>query len=258
MGGVGCWRGPGSGSWGGAGRGRRVNLRCKGRWAAPSGGNRRRHLVPNLPTETRPSPRLPLPSLPPQGGIFAVLDPRDSVEAHAHDTMVAGAWLNDRKCAWGWPGGWDGAGGQALHPRAGGFWAPLLHRGEVRVPALPSRAASHRLPPPAPALLLPPCRSAVDVVCREGPRYVLELAKFGAEVRLLRLFGLMGRRPAEVAAGLLWLPDPGCSAQGWALLLLLLLLLLQSAGAGPRSLPTLPSPYPLPRSSRAPPAATCT
>lgn len=28
-----------------------------------------------------------------------------------------------------------------------------------------------------------PVCSAVDVVCREGPRYVLELAKFGAEVR---------------------------------------------------------------------------
>lgn len=54
-----------------------------------------------------------------QGGICAVLDPHDSVEAHVHDTMVAGAWLNDR--------------------------------------------------------------NAVDVVCREGPRYVLELAKFGAE-----------------------------------------------------------------------------
>ncbi|PSC69033.1 L-aspartate oxidase [Micractinium conductrix] len=54
-----------------------------------------------------------------QGGICAVLDQQDSVEAHAHDTMVAGAWLNDR--------------------------------------------------------------NAVDVVCREGPRYVLELARFGAE-----------------------------------------------------------------------------
>ncbi len=32
-----------------------------------------------------------------QGGICAVLDPLDSVEAHVHDTMVAGAWLNDRK-----------------------------------------------------------------------------------------------------------------------------------------------------------------
>ncbi|KAL4457388.1 hypothetical protein ABPG75_012253 [Micractinium tetrahymenae] len=54
-----------------------------------------------------------------QGGICAVLDAADSVEAHVHDTMVAGAWLNDR--------------------------------------------------------------NAVEVVCREGPRYVLELAKFGAE-----------------------------------------------------------------------------
>ncbi|KAL4441044.1 hypothetical protein ABPG77_010475 [Micractinium sp. CCAP 211/92] len=54
-----------------------------------------------------------------QGGICAVLDASDSVEAHVHDTMAAGAWLNDR--------------------------------------------------------------NAVEVVCREGPRYVLELAKFGAE-----------------------------------------------------------------------------
>jgi L-aspartate oxidase len=32
-----------------------------------------------------------------QGGVCAVLDPLDSIEQHVHDTMVAGAFLNDPK-----------------------------------------------------------------------------------------------------------------------------------------------------------------
>ena len=32
-----------------------------------------------------------------QGGVCAVLDPLDSVDRHVHDTMVAGAFLNDPK-----------------------------------------------------------------------------------------------------------------------------------------------------------------
>lgn len=33
-----------------------------------------------------------------QGGICAVLDPLDSVDNHIHDSMVAGAFLNDPQC----------------------------------------------------------------------------------------------------------------------------------------------------------------
>lgn len=33
-----------------------------------------------------------------QGGVCAVLDAYDSVDAHIHDTMVAGAFLNDARC----------------------------------------------------------------------------------------------------------------------------------------------------------------
>lgn len=33
-----------------------------------------------------------------QGGVCAVLDASDSVDAHVEDTIVAGAFLNDRKC----------------------------------------------------------------------------------------------------------------------------------------------------------------
>jgi L-aspartate oxidase len=32
-----------------------------------------------------------------QGGVCAVLDASDSVESHVEDTMIAGAFLNDRK-----------------------------------------------------------------------------------------------------------------------------------------------------------------
>jgi hypothetical protein len=32
-----------------------------------------------------------------QGGVCAVLDPLDSVERHVHDTLIAGAFLNDPK-----------------------------------------------------------------------------------------------------------------------------------------------------------------
>lgn len=34
-----------------------------------------------------------------QGGVCAVLDPLDSVESHMYDTMVAGSFLNDVRCA---------------------------------------------------------------------------------------------------------------------------------------------------------------
>jgi L-aspartate oxidase len=32
-----------------------------------------------------------------QGGVCAVLDAADSVDSHVEDTMIAGAFLNDRK-----------------------------------------------------------------------------------------------------------------------------------------------------------------
>lgn len=45
-----------------------------------------------------------------QGGVCAVLDVADSVESHVEDTMIAGAFLNNRKCvcAPGWEGGREG------------------------------------------------------------------------------------------------------------------------------------------------------
>lgn len=63
------------------------------------------------------------------------------------------------------------------------FCAPVLHS-SLLSPLPPADApapAACRHPPLTRSHPHSPPRSAVDVVCREGPRYVLELAKFGAE-----------------------------------------------------------------------------
>ncbi len=91
-----------------------------------------------------------------QGGVCAVLDTYDSVDAHIHDTMVAGAFLNDaRHVIVGWDLG------------VMGVWWCIY--GCKLVYAECSLESCHQH------------NRAVEVVCKEGAHRVLELAALGAE-----------------------------------------------------------------------------